>query len=181
MNETQILAELPVPVVEIRRAGLKDLEKVFCLAKQFQTEIATEQGGFGEKPDIIEDISLENEYKERLSGTTKDGLEHIIFLAEDSKSDPLGFIVGHVPSPKPDRHFYALRRGRYVISEARGLGISKKLAEEFGKYAKEIGADHIEFEVEDGGMGHRYLAKNAQEIKRGVFNGHKRIRYREDL
>jgi GNAT superfamily N-acetyltransferase len=168
--------------VEVRQAGIGDLDSVTELALQLQRELDLERG--------IEHTSTELEgikatihslYKFRLSGESN-GLKNLVFVARDAViQNPVGFIVGHMPYPKPSHDFYALRRGRYVLPDYRNCGISRRLAESFGEWVKRYGASHIEFEVQEGGKGEEFLTKHASLIGEVNDGASKRLRFREEI
>jgi GNAT superfamily N-acetyltransferase len=178
------IAQTPekIDTVEIRPAGIKDLIPVTSLALNFEQELREERGEAAVDADF-ELVNLRKIYSGRLSDMENQGLKHFVFMAVDtSKNKPIGFIVGHVPYPKPEKDFYALRRGRYVLPEYREKGISKQLANRFNEAVKEYGASHVEFEVQKGGEGHNYLAKRATFLKVvPEENGQQRFRYSEEI
>ena len=168
--------------IEVRRAEAGDLDSITSLALAFEQELREERG---EAPTDMESEKekLRSIYSDRLSNMVVQGLRNFIFLAIDtSKNKPVGFIVGHVPDPKPEGSFYALRRGRYVLPEYREKGISRQLAQEFNSAVKSYGASHIEFEVQEGGKGHNFLTKDATFLKYiPEENGRRRLRFSANL
>ncbi len=169
--------------VEIRQAEIGDLDSVTELAFQLQGELDLERG-IEHTPTELGDIkaTIHSLYESRLSKDESNGLKNLVFLAHDAVTqNPVGFIVGHVPYPKPNHDFYALRRGRYVLPDYRNCGIGRRLAESFGEWVKRYGASHIEFEVQEGGKGEEFLTKYASligEVNDGVS---KRLRFREEF
>jgi ribosomal protein S18 acetylase RimI-like enzyme len=176
-------SEPSTATISVRHAGIQDIDSIVTMAMRFEAELDIERVGF-----TVDNIAVLHEevkrlYKCRLVIGMPNALKHIVLLAENSASGaPLGFVVGHVPDPKPDHDFYALLRGNYVMPDYRGRQIGANLYQEFKKIVSGLGASSVQMEVQENGMGYIRLTKNAQPIKDILLpDGTKRIRFNECL
>jgi GNAT superfamily N-acetyltransferase len=120
--------------MNIRQATEKDIDLIADLTRQLfrlYSDIDTHYDNFDSEEDYVE-----------LKKFLREGFSKHYFLIAYDGDLPVGFLQGDV-LPKKNRKI-GFVRNVFVLERARGLGVGKKMIQDFFQYCKRQGADRVE-------------------------------------